>query len=187
MQPILIEGPAVEPVSLAEMRAHLRLDDAAEDTLVAGLIKAARLVVEAACGRVLIAQRWRIVLDRWPRERVVDLPLSPLIAVERISITDAAGEAVDCPPAAYAAEPGCDPPRLAVFAAVPEPAPERAGIAIDLIVGFGASADDVPAPLKLALKMLVTRWFENRGDVTGAQSLPTEALALVAPFRRARL
>jgi len=32
--PVLIAGPAVEPVSLAEMRAYLRLDDGAEDDLV---------------------------------------------------------------------------------------------------------------------------------------------------------
>jgi hypothetical protein len=35
--------------------------------------------------------------------------------------------------------------------------------------------------------IMVARWFENRGDVAGVQDLPPEALALVAPFRRARL
>jgi hypothetical protein len=35
--------------------------------------------------------------------------------------------------------------------------------------------------------MMVARWFENRGDLSGAQTLPPEALALVAPFQRARL
>jgi uncharacterized phiE125 gp8 family phage protein len=38
MNPILIDGPAVEPVALADMRAFLRLDDAAEDDLVTALI-----------------------------------------------------------------------------------------------------------------------------------------------------
>jgi uncharacterized phiE125 gp8 family phage protein len=45
----------------------------------------------------------------------------------------------------------------------------------------------VPDPLRLAMKIMVAYWFENRGDVAGAQSLPPDALALVAPFRRARL
>lgn len=51
MNPILIAGPAVEPVTVAEMRAFLRLDDAAEDELVAVLITTARHRVEAASGR----------------------------------------------------------------------------------------------------------------------------------------
>ena len=41
MTPIPIEGPAVEPVTVAEMRGFLRLDDGAEDALVADLIRAA--------------------------------------------------------------------------------------------------------------------------------------------------
>jgi hypothetical protein len=35
--------------------------------------------------------------------------------------------------------------------------------------------------------MLVARWFENRGDVAGLQTLPAEVQALVAPYQRARL
>ena len=45
MTPLLIAGPAVEPVTLAAMRDYLRLDDTAEDDLVAALIKAARLPI----------------------------------------------------------------------------------------------------------------------------------------------
>ena len=41
--------------------------------------------------------------------------------------------------------------------------------------------------MRLALKILVAHWFEKRGDVAGGQTLPPEALALVAPFQRARL
>jgi uncharacterized phiE125 gp8 family phage protein len=49
------------------------------------------------------------------------------------------------------------------------------------------TAEAVPAGLRLAIKILVAHWFENRGDVAGEQILPPEAFALVAPFRRARL
>jgi hypothetical protein len=41
--------------------------------------------------------------------------------------------------------------------------------------------------LKLAIRILVAHWFENRGDVIGEQILPPEALALVAPFQRMRI
>ena len=90
MIPILINGPAVEPVGLAEMRAHLRVDGPQEDDLIAGLVTAARLMVEAASRRILVAQTWRVVLDRWPSGRIVHLPLSPLIAVTRVAVADGA-------------------------------------------------------------------------------------------------
>ncbi|MBB4041409.1 putative phiE125 gp8 family phage protein [Microvirga flocculans] len=188
MIPIFISGPAVEPVTLAEMKAYLRVDDddGAQDDLISGLIKAARLMVEAASRRILVEQRWRVVLDAWPANGTILLPLSPLIAVDRITVADAAGTAAEIPPGTFESDTLSDPPRLAVSGA-PQPGKVRHGIAIELRAGFGATAEAVPASLRLAIRILVAHWFENRGDVTGEQILPPEALALVAPFQRARL
>jgi uncharacterized phiE125 gp8 family phage protein len=186
MTPLLIAGPAVEPVTLAEMRAYLRLDDNAEDDLVAALVMAARLLVEAACGRQLVEQTWRLILDRWPYGRVVRLPLSPLIRVERVRVFDAAGAPMDLAPLLYRAEGASDPPRVAVSAAAAEPGLPAEGIHLDVAVGFGPAAADVPAPLAQAIRLLVARWFENRGDAPGT-ALPPDVAALVAPYRRARL
>jgi uncharacterized phiE125 gp8 family phage protein len=57
MPPILIEGPAVGPVTATEMRGFLCLDDGTEDAHVAELIRAARLQVEASSGRALLLSR----------------------------------------------------------------------------------------------------------------------------------
>lgn len=184
MTPILVQDPAVEPVSVAEMRTYLRLDDGAEDTLLAALIQAARLAVEAAARRILVDSRWRIVLDRWPPDRVVRLPLSPVVAVERVGILDAAGVAADLALTAYRLEAG-EPPRLAVDAAAPSPG-RLSGIAIEFRAGFGATAEAVPAPLRQAVRMLAARWFEHRGDEEAA-AFPADVAALLAPFRPARL
>jgi uncharacterized phiE125 gp8 family phage protein len=186
MYPILIDGPAVEPVTLTEMKTYLRVDDDQEDELVAGLIKAARLMVEAASRRILVEQRWRVVLDRWPEGGAVMLPLSPLMGLESIRVVGQDGTATEVSPAAVEADPMSDPPRIVVSPA-PDPGRPRGGIAIELRAGFGATPDTVPATLRLAVKILVARWFENRGDVTGEQTLPPEALALIAPFLRVRI
>src|SRR5215207_8508801 len=103
MTPIPIDGPAVEPVSAPDMRAYLRLDDGAEDELVAALIRAARHVVDAAAGRVLIDSRWRIRLDGWPEGDAIPLPASPLIAVEHVRVTGSDGQASDVPASLYEA------------------------------------------------------------------------------------
>ncbi len=187
MVPIAIDGPAVEPVSIAEMRAYLRLDDGAEDELVAALVKAARLLVEASSRRILVEQRWRMRLDRWPVRRLVMLPLSPLIAVERIRVRDVAGAAVELVTDLYEADAASDPPRIRVSPLAPEPGQPVGGIEIDLRAGYGSSGHSVPAPLRLAIRRLAARWFENRGDLLGEQTLPPDIDALLAPFRRARL
>ena len=186
MNPILITGPAVEPVTVAEMRAFLRLDDVAEDELVNGLITTARECVEAASRRMLIAQTWRLHGDRWPPDGVVNLSLSPLIAVEAVRVFDAGGVATVVAPTLYRVDAASDPARIAVDQAAPAPG-RLPGIEIDVRVGYGAVAEAVPAPLRHALRMIVARWFENRGDGPDLAPLPNDLLALIAPFRRARL
>ncbi|MBF9232059.1 head-tail connector protein [Microvirga alba] len=183
---IPLEGPAVEPVSLADMKAYLRVDDDAEDDLITGLIKAARLIVEAVSRRILIAQNWRVMLDRWPQDQTVLLPLSPLLSVESVKVFDASGVSTEVTIDSIESDLSSDPPRLIVRSA-PNPGRARNGIAIDVRVGYGDSPDSVPATLRLAIKIVVAHWFENRGDVAGDQVLPAEALALIAPFQRARL
>lgn len=186
MIPIFVDGPAVEPITLPEMKAYLRVDDEAEDDLIAGLVKAARLTVESASRRILIEQRWRVILDRWPDDGKVHLPIAPLLAVESIRIFDAAGAATEVPMSCVETDLASDPPSIVVLDAT-EPGKPRNGIEIALRAGFGATPDAAPAPLKLAIKILVAHWFENRGDLAGEQILPPEAMALVAPFQRARL
>ncbi|SCX96997.1 head-tail connector protein [Microvirga guangxiensis] len=186
MIPIFVDGPAVEPITLPEMKAYLRIDHEAEDDLIAGLIKAARLVVETASRRALIEQRWRVVMDRWPDGGKVRLPVAPLLAVDGIKVLDADGTATDVPAASIDADAVSDPPGIAVDDA-PQPGKARHGIEIELRAGFGSTPDAVPSTLRLAIKILVAHWFENRGDVAGEQILPPQAMALVAPFQRARL
>lgn len=188
MIPIFISGPAVEPVTLGEMKAYLRVDDddGAQDELIAGLVKAARLMIEAASRRILIEQHWRVVLDRWPADGTLLLPLSPLIAVDGITVADASGHVQDVPPDAFEADNLSDPPRV-VADDVPLPGKPRHGLSIALRAGYGAAPEAVPATLKLAIRILVAHWFENRGDVIGEPIMPPEALALVAPFQRVRL
>jgi uncharacterized phiE125 gp8 family phage protein len=126
------------------------------------------------------------MLHDWPATRSLALPLSPLIAVETVETFDAGGIPTPVPLDAIEVDSLEDPPRLC-FVSVPQPGRSRQGIAINFRAGYGDGADDVPAPLRLAIKIIVARWFENRGDIAGEQSLPTDAQALIAPFQRRRL
>lgn len=191
MNPILIAPPALEPVSLAQAKLYLRIDAADEDDLVLSLIKAARALVEAASGRMLIHQGWRIVRDAWPEGGAMRLPLSPVSQILGARIRDAAGLAIEIPASLLALTPADDPPLLRLTGPAPAPGQARAGIEVDVLAGHGAAASDVPEPFRRAILILVARWFERRGDEgaagDGAARLPAEVMALIAPFRRPRL
>lgn len=189
MTPLALTPPAIEPVSLPEAKDFLRILADDEDDLLATLVTAARLMVEAASGRMLIDQHWRIVLDAWPRSGRLRLPLSPVSAVVAARVYDRDGGATPVEGEALSLEPGSEPPAIALAGALPAPGRAHAGIEIDVVAGFGPLRDAVPAPLRQAVLRLACRWFELRGDVASrdAARLPEEVAALVAPFRRARL
>ena len=92
MTGFVLAAPAAEPISLAETKAYLRLDGAAEDGLVTTLIAAARQHLEATMGLALIAQSWRVVLDDWPADGAVALPRAPLLSLTSVTAYDGNGD-----------------------------------------------------------------------------------------------
>jgi uncharacterized phiE125 gp8 family phage protein len=91
MSAILLTPPALEPVSLADAKHFLRVAHDDDDDVIAALIAAARVHVEAQTRRALIEQIWRLVRDAWPAAgRLPILPV-PLIAVTAIRVFDADG------------------------------------------------------------------------------------------------
>ena len=187
----LLAGPAEEPVSLAEARAFLRLDSEAEDGLVSTLVAAARLHVESVTGRALVNQSWRLVLDAWPTDCVVTLPVSPLVSLTAITAYDEDGDDHPLPMAQFEAAAGVTPARLNLprtVAGMPV-LRERFGIEVDYVAGFG-EADDVPSDLKRGVLALVAHWFEHRDAVLVAGSgavIPPGFNQMISPYRQVRL
>lgn len=190
MTVLLITPPAVEPVSLADAKAHLRLETTTEDDYVSALIVAARLHVETAIRRVLVDQTWRVYLDAWPRDGVVELPVGPVRSIASITVYDADGHPNLLSSVAWRLDSASQPARLALLGTGPTPGRVLNGIEIDLVAGFGPSGISVPQPLKLAIMTLVSRWYENReGARYGVvpASVSDQVESLVAPYRALRL
>jgi uncharacterized phiE125 gp8 family phage protein len=184
---ILVTGPATEPLTLAEAKSWLRVDGTTEDGLIQSLITSARLAVEAATNRLLIAQQWRWSFDAWPDAGFVFLPLTPVRAISRIRVVDALGGSVDVASSLYRLDAGLDRARLGLGASLPQPAAPGGSVWIDISAGYG-DATAVPEPLRLAMRQLVARWFATRGDEEpGVPGLPASASALLAPYRVRRL
>lgn len=188
MTSFLLAGPAQEPVSLGEAKAFLRIDDHAEDELITTLIGAARLHVEAVSGRVLLAQSWRLLLDAWPENRIVKLPIGPLVSVTAINAVDGNGASHALGLGQFGR--GHDSimvPRTVYGMPLLQ---ERQGIEIDFVAGFGEEPEAVPADLRQALLVLVAYWYEHRDAVIVAGSgsvVPSGFDRLVAAHKSVRL
>jgi uncharacterized phiE125 gp8 family phage protein len=179
----------VEPVTLAEAKAHLRIDGDDEDALIGSLIIAARRHVEAATGLVLIAQGWSHFLDRWPQAPELELPLAPLRAIDEVRVYGEDDEASVIDPAHYYADTTARPPRLVLRRDRLWPVPGRVanGIEIKVEAGFGENPEDVPEDLRAAILRLLAYWFEMRGDDEGPANPPLGVGMLLKPFRELRL
>ncbi len=187
MTAALITGPALEPVSLTDVKAHLRLDTDDEDALLTAALVSARVHVEVATRRLLIEQTWRIYLDAWPRKRIVRLPVAPVISVDSVTVYDADGTPQVVDPDDYDADVIAIPARLVMAITAPVTVGRTVnGIEIDVTAGYGPSSVDVPGPLRQAILMLVAHWYEHRGAVGHDLAVLVAPLgfeALIAPYR----
>lgn len=182
----LIVPPAEEPITVADLRAHLRLDDDADEGALPGFIAAARRAVEARGGLALIAQVWRLEFDRAPARELV-LPRSPVSAILSVETIGADGGAQAIAPELYETVAG---PVGRVLARAPWPrlGRELAAYRIEFAAGW-ANAAAAPEELKLAVRMLAGHFFENREGAAAERifAVPQAVDALIGPHRRVRL
>ena len=179
----LTTPPATEPITLAQAKAHLKLDTTDDDALVTALISAARARAEWHTGRALITQAWTLWLDTW--RDTIELPLPPLKTVASLTtygrdnaahVLDSASYFVDTASGRITLNHGhCPPTDLRRLNAV----------AVAFTAGYGDAAADVPPPLKEAILELIAFLYENRGEAPA--ELPLDCLALLAPYRVLKL
>lgn len=186
-QPIVITPPAVEPITLYQAKQHLRVDTAAEDALINGLIAAARAWAEEYSGRALITQTLELVLECFPHE-VIRLPRQPSQDIVSITYTDQNGDTQVIPPDDYRID------TASVFHNV-RPAHGKSwpsvrngpgAVRIRYIAGFGNTGSAVPPHYIQAMLLVIGRYYVMREDVVvGAsiQEAPFAAKTLIGPSR----
>jgi uncharacterized phiE125 gp8 family phage protein len=188
MSLILTTPPALEPVSLAEAKAHLRISHTDDDAYISRIIIAARRQIEARLDTGLLQQSWSYFINRWPECRAITLPLSPVIAVTDVITYSDDDTPATLDPAHYYIDRRNKPPLLALRNDRPSPSAGRrfAGIEVKMTVGYGATATAVPEDIRQALLLTVAAWFADRGE-NQSGFLPLMARELIAPYRNTRL
>lgn len=160
----VVTPPALEPVTVEQVRANSRLDGDAEDDLVALWITAAREYVESHTRRSLITQTRRLALDGWPCSRRLLLPRGPVQSVSSITYDSPTADAQTFDAENYRLDADSAPPRIVLSSSADWPCTvdEPACIRIEYVAGYGDDADSVPAALRSAILLLVGDLYEHR-------------------------
>jgi uncharacterized phiE125 gp8 family phage protein len=186
--------PAVEPMTPAEAKTHLRVDFTDDDTYITALIIAARMITEKRTNRALITQTWDYILDDFPRKTEIKLRKPKLQSVTGVYYTDSDGVEQTVSPSIYAVDLKSSIGRIFLkFAQIWPPAilQPASAVRIRMVCGYGDTADKVPAPLIHAMKYLISQWYEVREPVVLSRSqllpIPLTFDFLISPYKVARL
>lgn len=205
--------PASEPVSLADMKLHLRVDIDDDDALVQALISASRERAEDFTGRCFVPQTWTFGLDRfpgyhhisaapsradhdchgwdgmaqWNRSQTITIPRSPLIAITGIAYVDQSTlESITLDPSAYEIDTLSEPARLKpVYGANwPVALPDMNSVLITFTAGYTGT---IPATIIAAIKLICGALYNNRESFVigqgSAVEIPYAAETLLTPYR----
>lgn len=188
-EPVVVVGPVGEPVTVAEVREHLRIDHSHEDRWLAAAIRTAREDVEGYTGRALMTQTLEWSLDEWPGGAALRLPRPPLRSVSWVKWVGVGGASTTVDAATYQVDAVGSPGRIVLRPGVGWPAGELAGangVVVRYEAGYGGKAGDVPARMRHAVMLIVGELYEHReATLVGGQvvELPMGVQRLLYPFR----
>lgn len=172
-------APGSEPVTLAELKAHLRVDHDAEDDLIAALGTAARELTELEARRPWAARAATLTLGAWPDGAIeLPTPAASLTSVQYYAADGALATLADCQTWLAHAPPLVYPP-------IGESWPGLLANKVAPVVVTYSAGGTVPAGAKAAIKLCVAHWYEGRGDAKDphAEGMPPAAVRLCQLLR----
>lgn len=181
--PILTVAPAEYPVTLAEAKAHLRVDHSGDDTRINRLIAAATGHLDGwsgIMGRCIISQTWRQDFDCWAEKMRLPFPDASSVSVAYFDTEEAQQTFASSNYDVLTDERG---PYVALKAGKSWPSLGDVvpPIRITAVYGFGA-ASAVPDAVKHAILLHVEQLFDIRA--VDVDQFEAARLALVTPLRR---
>ncbi len=182
--------PSAEPVDAVELSDHAKVSNDDERAALYGFLPSARETIERAIGRSFLASTWEIAVDgpvhclsflRLGQCPVTSIQSFHYYTLDDVQQTFAGSNYV------------LDQEQGRVFLKNAALWPTDLRAYRSMVVSFTAgysSAAAVPPPMKLALKMLASHYYENReaflsqrpGEAASIAEIPAGVRQLLAPF-----
>ena len=181
----LVTGPATEPLTYAEVKAFLRLNDDSEQTFVTTLITIARQIVEGQTWRPLISQTWSLQFDKSELTLFIsNINKAPIISIDTVSYYDTDNVLQTLSPTLYETDIYGNPARFRLKS-IPSVYDRMGALIVNFVCGY-TNAAAVPQAIKQAMLLIIGHLYENRQDVvTGTQvnEIPMASRYLLEPYR----
>ena len=163
--------PTSNPIDLAYVKRHARIETTDEDDDIQSKINAAVRFVERQYSLAAITQTWTMTLDRFPADGRIYLPVRPVQSITSLKYTDTDGDQQTWSGANYRLldADGLRPYITYIYNGA-WPSSVRTDLdSIEVVwsAGYGDSAADVPADFRHALAVLVATYFGNREILDG--------------------
>jgi uncharacterized phiE125 gp8 family phage protein len=168
-----------EPLTLDEVKLHLRVDLTDDDTLITRLISAARRICENYTERSFITQTWKASIDSFPD--VVELLHGPVSAVSAISYTDIDGNTQTMDASDYILDLENVIARITPATSWPSTQNIINAVSVTYTAGFGSSASNVPDDIKAAMLLIIGKMYDQRED--SVLKLPSASEYLLDPYK----
>lgn len=187
----VITPPSDYPLTLAELKAHLRVDTSDEDGLITAYLAAATSHAEKFLGRALITQTLELVLDKFYDAQIV-IPMPPLQSVASVRYDDSSGdEQLLAENTDYLVDTASAPGWIAaVNKTWPTTIDTINAVRIRYIAGYVDSnspqAENVPFDIKAAIMLMAGSLYAHRENVVvgfTAAMMPWSAEQLLRQHR----
>lgn len=168
----LLIAPTTTPVSVADIKDHLKLDsaDTSEDTLLQYYLEAAVEQCQNFARRKFMKQTWRVLFDHWPHVQLFH-GFSPALAFTSVKYLDEQGVEKTLGASLYSTDLISTTPRISFFGSTPGLSANALNrVRVEMVCGY-ADGDEavqkaaVPDRVKAAILLQAARLYQSREDV----------------------
>lgn len=174
--------PPEAPFTLAEAKAHLRVDHDDDDAMIQIYMDAATSHIDGPYGRTrkaYLPQTWEVTYDAFPSSEIY-LPFGPVISVTEVGYVDSEGVEQILSPLEYTADIGAESGWILPTGTWP-----TAMATVNAVrVRWQAGSSECPPALRAAILLMLGVLYDNRS--TDAD-VPRAVDFLIAPLKRLTL
>jgi uncharacterized phiE125 gp8 family phage protein len=179
---------AESPITLAQAKQHCRVDHSDDDAIIQLYMEAAVDHIEGnrgVLGYGLVNQAWELTYDAFPSDDL-ELPLGPVPSVTKVEYADLdTGVMIEWPSTNYQVDASREG-WISPINGWPDTSDVINAVKVTFVAGYGPTAADVPADIKMALLHLVSHWYENREAVSDGNmmTVPMTFESLIGAIRK---